>query len=269
MNIEQSGLARRARVHGALADPGRLAIVDLLVVGDAAPGELGAMLQMPTNLIAHHLKTLEDVGLIVRDRSEGDRRRTYVRLTPAALSAGVGLVDGSLVDAGAGAGVAANQAERVVFVCTHNSARSQLAAALWTRRSHVPAVSAGTHPATRVHPRAAKTARRHGLDPTSWRTAHIDQVAIDDDDLLIAVCDNAYEDLAASPVGAQVPQGSRRLHWSIPDPAAVDRDEAFEAVYTELTDRIDRLAAIVDINLDDRVSDARTAVHPSSPRSTP
>ena len=262
MNVEQSGLERRARVHGALADPGRLAIVELLVVGDAAPGELGAMLQMPTNLIAHHLKTLEDVGLIVRDRSEGDRRRTYVRLTAAALSVGVGLVDGGLIGAG-GAGVAANKAERVVFVCTHNSARSQLAAAMWTHRSHLPAVSAGTRPAPRVHPRAAKTARRHGLDPTSWRTAHLDQVAIGDHDVLIAVCDNAYEDLTASPADAQVPQGSRRLHWSIPDPAAVDRDEAFEAVYTELTDRIDRLAAVVDN------SHVRAATHTPSSRSTP
>jgi ArsR family transcriptional regulator, arsenate/arsenite/antimonite-responsive transcriptional repressor / arsenate reductase (thioredoxin) len=54
------------------------------------------------------------------------------------------------------------------------------------------------------------------------------------DDLLIAVCDNAHEHL---------PREERpRLHWSIPDPALVDTNAAFEAAYTDLADRIDRLA---------------------------
>ncbi|MEU4287885.1 hypothetical protein AB0E63_06670 [Kribbella sp. NPDC026596] len=48
-------VSKRARVHAALGDPGRLAIVDLLTAGDAAPGELGAALGLPTNLIAHHV----------------------------------------------------------------------------------------------------------------------------------------------------------------------------------------------------------------------
>ena len=62
---------------------------------------------------------------------------------------------------------------RVLFVCTRNSARSQLAAAAWARRSGIPAASAGTEPADRVHPRAVRVARRHGLaiDPT--RTAAV------------------------------------------------------------------------------------------------
>lgn len=59
---------------------------------------------------------------------------------------------------------------RVVFGCTRNSARSQLAAAIWAWRSRVPAVSAGTRPAERVHPRAVRVARRRGLQPDAWRT---------------------------------------------------------------------------------------------------
>ena len=219
MNIEAPGLVDRARIHAALGDPARLAIVDSLVAGDAAPGELGAALEMPTNLVAHHLNVLEDAGLVVRTRSEGDRRRTYVRLRPEALAA---------ITTPALAG-----AKRVVFVCTQNSARSQLAAGIWSHRSQVPAVSAGTRPGDRVHPRAVKIARRHGLDPTGWRTAHLDDV-VRRDDLLIAVCDNAYEHLPSE----QRP----RLHWSIPDPASADTDAAFEAAYTELANRIDRLA---------------------------
>jgi protein-tyrosine-phosphatase/DNA-binding HxlR family transcriptional regulator len=220
MNTEVVGLPERARVHAALGDPARLAIVDTLVAGDAAPGELGAALDMPTNLVAHHLKVLEDAGVVVRTRSEGDRRRTYVRLRPEAIAA---ITTPALT-----------AAKRVVFVCTQNSARSQLAAAIWSCRSEIPAASAGTEPAERVHPRALKVARRHGLDPAGWRTARMRDV-VRRDDLLIAVCDNAYEHLP--------PEQRPRLHWSIPDPAPADTDAAFEATYTELADRIDRLAS--------------------------
>jgi protein-tyrosine-phosphatase/DNA-binding HxlR family transcriptional regulator len=222
MNTERDSLAGRARIHAALGDPARLAIVDTLVAGDAAPGELGAVLDMPTNLIAHHLKVLEDAGLVVRSRSEGDRRRTYVRLVTEVLES---VVTPSLT-----------AAPRVVFVCTQNSARSQLAASIWSRRSHIPAVSAGTEPADRPHPRAVRVARRHGLDPSVWRTAHVGDV-VERDDLVIAVCDIAYEHL---PAGARP-----RLHWSVPDPAVTGTDAAFEAAYSEIADRIDRLAPVL------------------------
>ncbi|MBB5840551.1 ArsR family transcriptional regulator [Kribbella italica] len=222
MNIEEKSRIKRARVHAALGDPARLAVVDTLMVGDAAPSELGALLEMPTNLVAHHLKVLEEADLVVRTRSEGDHRRTYVRLVPETLAI---VTSPSLTEV-----------PRVVFVCTHNSARSQLAAAIWARRSHVPVASAGTRPAERVHPRALKVARRHGLDTDAWRTAQVDDV-VSSDDLVIAVCDIAYEDL---PVEARP-----RVHWSVPDPAPTDTDAAFEAAYSELAGRIDRLAPLV------------------------
>jgi protein-tyrosine-phosphatase len=222
MNDDTSSLLVRARIHAALGDPARLAIVDALTLGDASPGEIGHDLGMPTNLVAHHLKVLQDAGLIVRTRSEGDRRRTYLRLQPDVLAL---LAPPPLAEA-----------ERVVFVCTHNSARSQLAAALWRERVGSPVASAGTKPAARVHPRAVKVAHRHGLalDPT--RTANVTDV-VHDGDLVIAVCDNAHEDLT----GGVRP----RLHWSVPDPIRVDTDAAFEAAYTDLAGRIDRLAPAV------------------------
>ena len=209
-------------MHAALGDAARLAVVDALAVGDAAPGELGALLEMPTNLVAHHLKVLQEAGLVVRGRSEGDHRRTYVRLVPEALAMA--------------AGPSLTAVPRVVFICTQNSARSQLAAAIWARRSHVPAVSAGTRPAQRVHPRAVKVARRRGLDPDGWRTAEVGGV-LKPGDLVIAVCDIAYE---------QLPAAARpRVHWSVPDPAPTDSDAAFEAAYDEIAGRIDRLAPLV------------------------
>lgn len=219
MKAESSSLRERARIHAALGDPARLAIVDALSLGDASPGEIAQNLGMPTNLVAHHVKVLAEARLVDRTRSEADRRRTYLRLRPDTLAL---LTPPRMPDA-----------DRVVFVCTHNSARSQLAAALWADRTHRPVASAGTHPADRVHPRAIKVAHRHGLRLDPDRTAHMSDV-ITDHDLVIAVCDNAHEDLT----GDVRP----RLHWSVPDPVRADTDAAFEAAYTDLAGRIDRLA---------------------------
>ena len=219
MEIERIPLRVRARIHAALGDPARLAIVDALGLGDASPGEIARDLAMPTNLVAHHVKVLAAAGLLERTRSEADRRRTYLRLRPGTLDL---LTPPRLPDTA-----------RVVFVCTHNSARSQLAAALWADRTHRPAASAGTHPAQRVHPRAVRVARRHGLRLNATATAHISDV-VTDDDLVIAVCDSAHEDLTATV--------RPRLHWSVSDPVRADTDAAFEAAYTDLARRIDRLA---------------------------
>ena len=220
MITEGSFLAARARVHAALGEPARLAIVDTLLLGDASPGEIARTLQLPTNLVAHHVKVLEGAGLIVRSRSEGDRRRTYLRLEPHALAS---LTPAPLRDV-----------KRIVFVCTQNSARSQLAAAMWRQRTGQPAASAGTRPARRVHPRAISVARRHGLKLDPARTAHVDDV-VGDDDLVIAVCDNAHENLT----------DRVRLHWSVPDPAPADTDAAFEAAFADIAARVDRLVPVL------------------------
>jgi ArsR family transcriptional regulator, arsenate/arsenite/antimonite-responsive transcriptional repressor / arsenate reductase (thioredoxin) len=212
-----SELVARARIHAALGEPSRLAIVDALILGDASPGEIGTVLGLPTNLLAHHLGVLQDAGIIERSRSEGDRRRTYLRLRHETLAA---LLPPAL-----------GPVPRVVFVCTHNSARSQLAAALWAKHSSIPATSAGTDPAPKVHPRAVRVGRRHGLTLQIAATAHVRDV-VRDTDLVIAVCDNAHENLA----------GRVRLHWSVPDPAPADTDAAFEAAFADIAARVDRLA---------------------------
>jgi len=220
MDIERSSLERRAALHAALAEPSRLAVVDALTLGDLSPSELQAMLGLPSNLLAHHLKVLEQAGVVQRSRSEGDHRRTYIRLVPGSL--------GTLVARSATA------AARVVFVCTHNSARSQLAVALWRRRSHVPAASAGTRPADRIHPGALSAARRHALPLPRARPRHVAQV-LAPDDLVVTVCDTAHEEL-----------GSRgRLHWSVPDPVRVGSDAAFDRAYAQLAERVGGLAPLV------------------------
>ena len=218
MNAERtSDLARRAAIHGALADPARLQITDILLAGDASPSELAAMLAMPSNLLAHHLHVLEQAGVIARRRSEGDRRRTYLQLIPATLD--------SL------AAPPARAAQRVLFVCTANSARSHLAAALWRRASTVPAVSAGTRPAARIDPGAIAAARRHRLPLPRLRPRHLSDVR-HDGDLVVTVCDMAREELG----------GQAAVHWSVPDPVRVGDPASFDAAVAELTRRVERLA---------------------------
>lgn len=217
MNAERTRLERRAATHAALSDPARLHIVDLLGLGDRSPSELQATLGMSSNLLAHHLKVLEATGVLVRARSEADRRRSYVRLAPGALDE---LIPGTITSA-----------PRVVFVCTANSARSQLAAALWQTTSAVPATSAGTHPAERIDSGAIAAARRHHVPLRPARPRRLTDVAADDD-LVITVCDQAHEQL-----------GDRGgMHWSIPDPVRAGTDDAFDTTVTDLTHRIGDLA---------------------------
>jgi ArsR family transcriptional regulator, arsenate/arsenite/antimonite-responsive transcriptional repressor / arsenate reductase (thioredoxin) len=214
---QRDDLARRVAVHAALADQARLLITDTLAEGDASPSELGVMLAMPSNLLAHHLHVLEQAGIITRRRSEGDHRRSYLRLVPGAL-------DGL-------AGVAPRTARRVLFVCTANSARSHLAAALWRQASRVPTASAGTHPAEAIAPGAIDAARRHQLPLPQRRPRPISGTR-EDGDLVITVCDRAHEELG----------GLAALHWSVPDPVPAGDAGSFDAALDELSRRVGQLA---------------------------
>jgi protein-tyrosine-phosphatase/DNA-binding MarR family transcriptional regulator len=206
-------LERRAAVHAALADPARLQVTDALADGDASPSELAAMLGMQSNLLAHHLHVLEEAGLVVRRRSDGDRRRTYLRLMPGALDAPARPEPWA--------------APRVLFVCTANSARSHLAAALWNQASKIPAVSAGTHPAAVIDPGAVAAARRHRLPLARQRPRHLAEVR-HADDMIVAVCDLAYEELG----------GLAAVHWSVADPVGASGSESFDAALIELRRRV-------------------------------
>ena len=157
--VTTDAIEGRAAVHAALGDPARLSMVDELAVSDRSPIELRRRLGIESNLLAHHLDVLEGVGLIERSRSSGDGRRRYVHLLRDAFD---GLVPGRPVEVGP-----------ALFVCSANSARSQLAAAVWRDVTGVPADSAGTHPAAQVHPGAIAAAERAGLDlvdavPRNW-----------------------------------------------------------------------------------------------------
>ncbi|HEY2302067.1 MAG TPA: helix-turn-helix domain-containing protein [Acidimicrobiales bacterium] len=217
MDTEQ--VSRRARLHAALGDPTRLAIVDELTTSDRSPSELADMLHLDSNLLAHHLGALEQLGIIERVASQGDRRRRYTRLVPTAL-ASLNLGPSIL-------------AARIVFVCTENAARSQLAQAIWNQAHPTAATSAGTRPADRVHPGAIKAAARRGIDLRHAKPGPLP--GLQPTDLVITVCDRAHETLKPT-------LHNRQLHWSLPDPAASPAPDAFDTAATTLETRIKLLA---------------------------
>jgi protein-tyrosine-phosphatase len=175
------------------------------------------MFGIESNLLAHHLDVLESVGMIRRSKSSGDGRRRYVHLIREALD---GLARRRQLATG-----------RALFVCTRNSARSQLAALLWQSLTGAAAESAGTHPADRVHPGAIAAAKRAGLDLAGATPRTIREVG-DLPSLVVTVCDQAHEEITP---------GGSWLHWSIPDPVVVGKRAAFDAALTELRERIETL----------------------------
>lgn len=221
----ESSVGRRSAIHASLADPHRLEIIDELALSERSPSELAASLQIRSNLLAHHLEVLEAAGLIERLTSAGDGRRRYVRLVQDAIA--------TIAEP-----LATLVARHVLFVCTANSARSQLAAAVWNARHDVSASSAGTHPAPAVRPETVEAAARVGLDLSSARTRSLEDVT-ERPDLIITVCDIAHEEIR------RVPRTTRLLHWSIPDPALDRLPDAFDRALGTITTRVETLAAHV------------------------
>lgn len=208
----------RARRHAALSDPRRLLIVDDLASGDRTVAELVDVVGIPGNLLAHHLDVLEDAGLVERRVSEGDRRRRYVALRWNRLPVGVDAV---------------LTGTNVAFVCTHNSARSQFAAALWRQATGAEVASAGSHPSERVHPKAVQVAAEFGVDLSAETPGGYDTIPWIPD-LVVSVCDRAREE--------GVPDGREHRHWSVPDPVTKGDVASFRTAFAEIADRVGHLS---------------------------
>lgn len=211
-------LERRAQRHAALSDARRLRIVDALASGDRTVAELAGLVELPGNLVAHHLDVLEGSGLIERRVSEGDRRRRYVSLRWDGLP---GVLDVTLTGT------------TVAFVCTHNSARSQFAAALWHDATGVDVASAGSDPSDRVHPKAVKVASEFGVDLSAASPGGYDSLPWKPD-LVVSVCDRALE--------GGVPEGGAHYHWSIPDPVGAGDIASFRSAFAEIARRVEHLS---------------------------
>ena len=128
--------------------------------------------------------------------------------------------------------------KRVLFLCTHNSARSQMAEGLLRHEAgeRFEVFSAGTHP-SKVRPEAIAVMKEIGIDISGHRSKSVDEFAGPDLDMVITVCDNAKE---SCPV---FPGPTERLHWPFEDPASVEgteeqRQDAFRRVRDQIHGRI-------------------------------
>ena len=133
-----------------------------------------------------------------------------------------------------------SQPTRVLFVCTHNSARSQMAEGFLNALGggRFEAHSAGTE-ARGIHPLAIQAMGEEGIDVSMHESKTIDRFIGQPFDLVITVCDDAAE---SCPV---FPNARERRHWSFPDPSKADGDPderfaAFVNVRDAIRDRIER-----------------------------
>jgi protein-tyrosine-phosphatase len=232
--------------------PLRWRLLGELARSDRTVLELTGLVGEPHNLVSYHLGKLRDARLVSAQRSSADRRDAYytvdlVRIggllsaTGGALHPGLRLTAPPRGDAGP-------DAIRVLFLCTGNSARSQMAEALARVRSGgvVEAYSAGSHPKP-LHPNAIRVMRdEHGIDLSSQASKHLDVFSAQRFDRVISLCDRVRE------VCPEFPGHPETIHWSVVNPAAGDADDAasypaFQQTAAELEVRIGfLLAALAD-----------------------
>ena len=232
--------------------PLRWRLLSELARSDLRVGELCALAGHRQSLVSYHLRQLRDGGLVSMRRSAADGRDTYYVLDLARCgellsSAGVSLHPGLALTPRPRAGRERGSAlARVLFLCTGNSARSQIAEALAEQLSDgaVSAASAGSQPKP-LHPNAVRVMRDRGIDLAERRSKHLSEFAGQRFDYVISLCDRVRE------VCPEFPGGPELIHWSIPDPArnsGTDEEtlSGFERTATELCTRIGFLIEAIE-----------------------
>lgn len=220
----------------------RWQMVRALARGDCRVGDLSSALAQPANVLSYHMGQLRAAALVRERRSDADGRDCYYQLDLVCLReqmrvAGLALHPALLGESARAAGSARQQ--QVLFLCTHNSARSQMAEALLRARAGFGACSAGSQPAE-LHPAAQRALERAGLSTAGLRAKHHSEFAGQLFDYVVTVCDRVREQCPSFAGGV------RYLHWSIADPAAQGDDQAFDRTLRELAARIANFAAMVD-----------------------
>ena len=230
--------------------PLRWRLLSELARSDRRVGELCELADRRQSLVSYHLRQLRDGGLVSMRRSAADGRDTYYVLDLARCgellsSAGLSLHPG-LAPLPRPRRERRSALARVLFLCTGNSARSQMAEALATERSNgaVSAASAGSHPKP-LHANAVRVMRERGIDLAGRRSKHLEEFAGERFDYVISLCDRVRE------VCPEFPGAPELIHWSIPDPAREPGSDeetlpAFERTATELSDRIDFLIEVIE-----------------------
>lgn len=208
-------IQRSSARFAALGDEVRLELVRFIQTSDRTVNELREYLEISSSLLAHHLQVLEEVDLIERRQSVADGRKKFVVLRHDNLPS----LDSNFA------------MTKVLFVCTENIARSQIASGLWRQLNGGSAQSAGTNPGKEIHPLTLRAAQRHKLKLRDATPRNLPS-RIDRETAIITVCDAAFEKLGRDRVQA---------HWSIPDPVLLGTEHGFDQVVSELRSRIIQL----------------------------
>ncbi len=216
--------------------PLRWRLLRELARSDRRVNELTGLLGEPQNLVSYHLGKLRSGSLVSARRSSADGRDWYYtvdlpRFAGLLAVTGRSLHPGLLLEAGiprVPGDTAAAPAARLLFLCTGNSARSQMAEALARPRP--------------LHPNAVRVMREAGIDISSRRSSHLSVFAAESFDHVITLCDRVRE------VCPEFPGHPGYIHWSIPDPAASGGSDeqtypVFRRVAADLETRITYLLA--------------------------
>lgn len=235
-----------------LADEQRWRLLQELARSDRKVGELTQLVGKPQNLVSYHLAGLRDAGLVSSRRSSADGRDTYYRANLhrcADLLAQVGpaLQPGLRLEvAPSPAPLPSRPRHRpvVLFLCTGNSARSQMAEALLEHHTAgvVRARSAGSHPRP-LHPHAVRVMAERGIDISARKSKSLERFLSTRFDRVVTLCDKVREICPPFP-GAP----SSAIHWSMPDPSADGASgagtyEAFVRTADEIESRLPFLIA--------------------------
>ena len=233
-------------ILGVLSDPLRWQLVVELGRSDRRVGELVELVGKPQNLVSYHLGELRGAGIVSARRSSADGRDVYYRADLFGCrdllgEAGLSLHPGLALAPAPPEGVTPRPARRLLFLCTGNSARSQIAEALVEHRSGgaVHARSAGSHPKP-LHPNAVRVMAERGIDIAGQPTKSLTRFARTRFDRVITLCDKVRE------VCPEFPGAPVTAHWSIADPAvAGDTDTETYPVFEHVADEIEGRVALL------------------------
>ena len=230
-----------------LAHTIRWRLLQLLARSDYNGQELVRLLSQPQNLVSYHLKLLAEHHLVKERRSSADERSIYYSLDLATLRTlyfGAGDALHPLLAASETEEILVRETVarlaplRVLFLCTHNSARSQMAEGILRHlgAGHIDVMSAGNHPTT-LHTLAVQACASMHIDISQQRAMHLDELHGLTFDYIITVCDRVRESCPTFPGDPE------QLHWSFLDPAEAEGSEqerlaVFEQTCRELLTRI-------------------------------
>jgi protein-tyrosine-phosphatase/DNA-binding transcriptional ArsR family regulator len=229
-----------------LGDEQRWRLLQELAQSDRKVSELTDLVGIPQNLTSYHLASLRKAGIVSARRSSADRRDSYYRVdlrrcADLLCQVGPALQPGLRLDVAGpprADGPGSRRRRSVLFLCTGNSARSQMAEALLEHHSGgtISARSAGSHPRA-LHPSAVRVMAERGIDIAKCTSKHMDRFRNRRFDRVITLCDRVRE------ICPEFPGPGATSHWSMPDPAsegATDESSyaAFQRTAEELEGRI-------------------------------